>query len=163
MIMTTPPKLPMHRGADIVLALLLLGAVACGRGGATPATKASPAAGPVTIDVVRVVEQPLNVQLSLPGELTPYQSVAIYPRVTGFVKTVRVDRGSRVQGRGPDCDTRGAGAPGSTIRSAIETPGGRSTAGGGSVQGGCRSKHLRQAEGRVRHTGRGRGKRRAHR
>jgi RND family efflux transporter MFP subunit len=43
-----------------------------------------------------VVEQPLNVQLSLPGELTPYQAVAIYPRVTGFVKTVRVDRGSRV-------------------------------------------------------------------
>ena len=97
MIMTTPPKLPMRRGADIVLAFLLLGAVACGRGGATPATKASPAAGPVTIDVVRVVEQPLNVQLSLPGELMPYQSVAIYPRATGFVKTVRVDRGSRVR------------------------------------------------------------------
>ena len=51
----------------------------------------------MTIDVVRVVEQPLDVQLSLPGELTPYQSVAIYPRVTGFVKTVRVDRGSRVR------------------------------------------------------------------
>jgi RND family efflux transporter MFP subunit len=63
-----------------------------------PADKtAAPAPGPVTIDVVRVIEQPLNVELSLPGELTPYQSVAIYPRVTGFVKTVRVDRGSRVR------------------------------------------------------------------
>jgi RND family efflux transporter MFP subunit len=51
----------------------------------------------MTIDVVRVVEQPLDVQLSLPGELTPYQSVAIYPRVTAFVKTVRVDRGSLVR------------------------------------------------------------------
>ena len=35
--------------------------------------------------------------LSLPGELNPYQTVAIYPRVTGFVKTIRVDRGSRVR------------------------------------------------------------------
>ncbi len=52
---------------------------------------------PVAIDVVRVVEQPLDVQLSLPGELTAYQSVAIYPRVSGFVKTVSVDRGSRVR------------------------------------------------------------------
>jgi RND family efflux transporter MFP subunit len=47
--------------------------------------------------VARVVEQPLNVELSLPGELTAYQSVAIYPRVTGFVKAVQVDRGSRVR------------------------------------------------------------------
>ena len=36
-------------------------------------------------------------QLSLPGELDPYQSVAVYPRVTGFVKTIAVDRGSRVR------------------------------------------------------------------
>ncbi len=93
--MTTPTRPPMRRGADTVLALLLLGAVACERGGA--ATKTSPAAGPVTIDVVRVVEQPLSVALSLPAELTPYLSVAIYPKVTGFVKTIRVDRGARVR------------------------------------------------------------------
>ena len=54
-------------------------------------------AGPTTVDVVRVVEKPLDVELSLAGELTAYQSVAIYPRVTGFVKTVSVDRGSRVR------------------------------------------------------------------
>jgi RND family efflux transporter MFP subunit len=47
--------------------------------------------------VVRVLEQPLDVHLSLPGELTAYQSVAIFPRVTGFVKTLTVDRGSRVR------------------------------------------------------------------
>src|SRR4029079_6495546 len=34
---------------------------------------------------------------SLPGELTPYQTVALYARVTGFVKTIAVDRGSRVR------------------------------------------------------------------
>lgn len=94
--MTTPTKPPMRRGPYIVPALLLLGASACGRGGATPPAKASTTA-PVILDVVRVVEQPLNVPLSLPAELTPYLSVAIYPKVTGFVKTVRVDRGSRVR------------------------------------------------------------------
>jgi RND family efflux transporter MFP subunit len=60
-------------------------------------TSAAPATGPETIDVVRVLEQPLDVQLSLPGELTAYQSVAMFPRVTGFVKAVTVDRGSKVQ------------------------------------------------------------------
>jgi RND family efflux transporter MFP subunit len=64
---------------------------------ASQSPPASTATGPATIDVVRVVEQPLDVQLSLPGELTAYQSVAIFPRVTGFVKSVMVDRGSRVR------------------------------------------------------------------
>ena len=59
-----------------------------------PATAAS---GPVAIEVARVVEQSLDVPLSLPGELTAFQSVAVFPRVTGFVKTVNVDRGSNVR------------------------------------------------------------------
>lgn len=68
----------------------------CRSGDTASTTPASEEAGPATIDVVRVLEQPLDVQLSLPGELTAYQSVAIFPRVTGFVNTVAVDRGSRV-------------------------------------------------------------------
>ena len=89
-----------RRAATIVL---LLVTAACTRGGSSaPAAQSAPAAaapasGPVTIDTAQVVRQPLDVQLSLPGELTPYQAVAIYPRVSGFVKTVRVDRGSRVR------------------------------------------------------------------
>ncbi len=78
---------------------LLLGLAACGGSGSVPQTNAEKAAatGPPTIEVVRVVEQPLTVMLSLPGELNPYQTVAIFPRVTGFVKTIAVDRGSRVR------------------------------------------------------------------
>lgn len=57
--------------------------------------------GPPTIEVVKVVEQPLNVTLSLPAELNAYQTVALYARVTGFVKTIRVDRGSRVRAGEP--------------------------------------------------------------
>jgi RND family efflux transporter MFP subunit len=72
-------------------------AAACGK--AEPARTSPEAAptGPRVVEVARVVEQPLDVDLSLPGELTPYQSVAIYARVSGFVKAVQVDRGSRVR------------------------------------------------------------------
>jgi membrane fusion protein, multidrug efflux system len=81
------------------IAVLVLSAIACGGDNGAPATTAAAAAetGPRTIDVVGVVEQPLEVELSLPGELTAFQAVAVYPRVTGFVKTVNVDRGSRVR------------------------------------------------------------------
>ena len=35
--------------------------------------------------------------LEMPGQLDPYETVAVYPKVTGFVKSIRVDRGSRVR------------------------------------------------------------------
>jgi membrane fusion protein (multidrug efflux system) len=53
-------------------------------------------AQPPAVEVVSVVERPLNVTLSLPAELTAYETVALYARVNGFIKTIRVDRGSRV-------------------------------------------------------------------
>lgn len=98
--MTTTSSSRERLGLGAAL-LLMAAAAACARGAgatekSTTASTATPA-GPVSIDVVRVVAQPLNVQLSLPGELAAFQSVAIYPRVTGFVKTVRVDRGSHVR------------------------------------------------------------------
>ena len=80
--------------------ILSLGLAACGGSRPTQSDKSgekAAASGPPTIEVVRVVEQPLNVTVSMPAELNPYQSVAIYPRVTGFVKTIRVDRGTRVR------------------------------------------------------------------
>jgi membrane fusion protein (multidrug efflux system) len=79
--------------------ILTFATVACGKS-APPAQNNAPAAapaGPVTIDAVRVVEQPVNVTLSIPGELDPYEIVAVYPRVAGFVKSIAVDRGSRVR------------------------------------------------------------------
>lgn len=93
--MRMPPYITGGRAALGAVALLAL--TACR--GNTPAQTGEQAApaGPPTIEVVKVVEQPLNVTLSLPGELAPYQTVALYSRVTGFVKTIAVDRGSRVR------------------------------------------------------------------
>jgi membrane fusion protein, multidrug efflux system len=50
-----------------------------------------------SIDVVRVVEQAIDVVLDMPAELDPYEAVAIYPKVSGFVRAISVDRGSRVR------------------------------------------------------------------
>ncbi|MBC8987299.1 efflux RND transporter periplasmic adaptor subunit [Pedobacter sp. N36a] len=43
-----------------------------------------------------VLEQPVY-QLSLPGELKPYEEVLVYPKVKGFVKKIFVDRGTKVK------------------------------------------------------------------
>jgi membrane fusion protein (multidrug efflux system) len=78
-------------------ALSLLALAGCRGDAPAQTTQRAAPAGPPTVEVVKVVEQPLNVTLSLPGELAPYQTVALYSRVTGFVKTIAVDRGSRVR------------------------------------------------------------------
>jgi membrane fusion protein (multidrug efflux system) len=65
---------------------------------AAPAPQASPAAtgdSPV-VNVVQVVSRPLDVTLEMPGELEAYEDVAMFPRVAGYVKSINVDRGSRV-------------------------------------------------------------------
>lgn len=63
------------------------------------ATSASaPQAGQTpTVVVANVVEQDLNVQARLPGELWAYQDVALYPKIQGFVEWIGVDRGSVVK------------------------------------------------------------------
>lgn len=50
-----------------------------------------------TGDVVKVIQKRLKTTVHLPSELLPFESVAVYPKVTGFVKWIKVDRGSRVK------------------------------------------------------------------
>ena len=47
--------------------------------------------------------QKLNTTERLPAELTPYESVDLYAKETGFVKSIKVDRGSNVKARGTHC------------------------------------------------------------
>jgi membrane fusion protein, multidrug efflux system len=49
------------------------------------------------VDVTVVKSQKLNATIGLPAELVPYESVDMYARETGFVKSIKVDRGSRVK------------------------------------------------------------------
>ncbi len=68
------------------------------RSGATPVAGLG-AAAPATaeVEVTRVVSQKLNTTVKLPAQLTAYEIVDVYPKVTGFVKWIKVDRGSRVK------------------------------------------------------------------
>src|SRR5439155_20161720 len=81
-----------------ILPVLLL--VACD-GTRAENDKAKPGASAVAptpaIDVVKVVQKPLDASTHLEGELTPYEAVALYARANGFVQRVAVDRGSKVK------------------------------------------------------------------
>jgi RND family efflux transporter MFP subunit len=87
----------MVASCGLGLMLASSAAVSCGRSGSVPADRPQAPAEPPTLDVVRVVQQPIDVVLAMPGQLDPYETVAVYPKVTGFVKSIRVDRGSRVR------------------------------------------------------------------
>lgn len=78
-----------------------------------PQTSPSPAPQMPTVSVTIVEAHELNRQLRLPGELQPFQEVAIYAKVQGFVETIAVDRGSVVKRgqllarlRAPELDTQ---------------------------------------------------------
>jgi membrane fusion protein, multidrug efflux system len=61
-------------------------------------TTAAPASGsPTTVSTVPVVSRKLATTITLPAQLTAYEQVDIYPKVTGFVESITVDRGSHVR------------------------------------------------------------------
>jgi RND family efflux transporter MFP subunit len=74
-------------------------ALACSRaeGGTAPAPSASAAGATPTIEAVKVVSKLLDTTTHLEGELTPYERVDLFARVSGFVSAVPVDRGSHVK------------------------------------------------------------------
>lgn len=53
--------------------------------------------GPTQLATARVESQRLDTTLNLPAQVTPYESVDVYPKVTGFIESILVDRGSRVK------------------------------------------------------------------
>ncbi len=64
------------------------------KGGTTAAAAAS---GPTSVTTVSVVSKKLSTTIALPAQLEPYEQVDIFPKVTGFVESITVDRGSRVK------------------------------------------------------------------
>jgi RND family efflux transporter MFP subunit len=103
----------------LILVLINAATTACStanRGAENPAAKsaASPAPAQIpAVNVIEVVSLEMNRQFRLPGELLPFQDVAIYARVPGFVEAINVDRGSVVRRgqllarlRAPELDTQ---------------------------------------------------------
>src|SRR6266480_887010 len=93
---------------EVLLNIVLVGSVglciSCGsnRGGsANAANSPGTAASAPTVEVAKVVSKKLAITVRLPGELQPYEGVAVYPKVTAFVDSIRVDRGSVVKAGQP--------------------------------------------------------------
>ncbi len=82
----------------LLLSTLMIAASGCNSTSSTQGTPASSSPGAATaVSTVPVISKKLQTTISLPAQLTPYEQVDIYPKVTGFVQMVTVDRGSRVQ------------------------------------------------------------------
>lgn len=68
------------------------------RSGAAPAaSQSSGPRAPQEVEVTRVRSEKLSTTVKLPAQLAPYEVVDVYAKVTGFVKWIKVDRGSRVK------------------------------------------------------------------
>ncbi|UWZ84579.1 efflux RND transporter periplasmic adaptor subunit [Occallatibacter riparius] len=79
----------------IASALLLAALSGCETGNTNKAKPAQATAAP-DVETVPVTSRQLDLKVSLPAQLLPYESVDIYPKVTGFLDSIRVDVGSRV-------------------------------------------------------------------
>src|SRR5271165_4908852 len=71
-----------------------LGSPACS-GGKDAKTEAGGQA--ITVGVAKVTKKTLSRQITLSSELVPFQEIDVYAKVSGFVKTLTVDYGSRVK------------------------------------------------------------------
>ncbi|MDB5023931.1 MAG: transporter [Mucilaginibacter sp.] len=76
-----------------ILCLLIAGSLASCQGKQKPATVSHPS----KTQVFTLKEGTLNTSMSIPGVLQPYQTVDLYAKVNGFIKTMAVDIGSKVR------------------------------------------------------------------
>jgi membrane fusion protein, multidrug efflux system len=90
---------PASAAALSILLTICLSLTSCGQkdNGAAQAGSTSVSAQPPSVEVTTVKSQKLNTTERLPAELTPYESVDVFAKETGFVKSIKVDRGSKVK------------------------------------------------------------------
>jgi len=79
-----------------IMATTCTGMISCGKG--TTQTQATNSVSSVPqVDVVLVHSKKLKANINLPAELVPYEAVDLYAKETGFVKSIKVDRGTIVK------------------------------------------------------------------
>ena len=92
--MAGAPAARRLRFAAIVL-ILVISTSSCTK--EAPAPVAADNNGLIDVKVVKVTRQTLERQDQFPGEIRAYQDVAVYPKVSGFIDWIGVDRGSTVK------------------------------------------------------------------
>src|SRR5260370_42497900 len=79
----------------VIVALALSLFISGCNGNPQPAASKQTETDAQTVEVVPVALQKLATVFTLPAQLVPFQTVDVYPKVTGFVDEIRVDRGPR--------------------------------------------------------------------
>jgi RND family efflux transporter MFP subunit len=77
-----------------IVLLVCLGSLSCRQDASSTASAAIQTVP--QLEVTTVKSQKLSTTERLPAELVPYERVDIYAKETGFVKSIKVDRGSKV-------------------------------------------------------------------
>lgn len=80
----------------VIVALALSLSISGCNSNPKPATSKQAETDTQTVEVVPVTSQRLATVFTLPAQLVPFETVDIYPKVTGFMDMIRVDRGSHV-------------------------------------------------------------------
>jgi len=86
--------------SGLVLALSIGCCISCDTNSGSSANTANSqgnATSTPTVEVTKIVSRKLDIIVRLPGELQPYEVVAVFPKVSAFVDSINVDRGSVVK------------------------------------------------------------------
>src|SRR6266567_3858717 len=63
----------------------------------TPSEPAQTPIAPVVVQAAQPKRGPIIRYITLPGEIRPYQQATLYAKVTGYLKTITVDKGDQVK------------------------------------------------------------------
>lgn len=89
-------RLACNSSCTLSCAITFIAVVLAGCDGAKP-PDVNTAQAAVAVETSTVVSRKLDAPVSLPAQLLPYETVDVYPKVTGFIDSIKVDRGSRVK------------------------------------------------------------------
>jgi membrane fusion protein (multidrug efflux system) len=81
----------------VAISCAALWCASCGSNSNSATKAAQGAPTQLTVEVVKIVSKKLSITTRLPGELQAYEAVAVFPRVTAYVDSISVDRGTRVR------------------------------------------------------------------
>jgi RND family efflux transporter MFP subunit len=82
---------------NFFIPIIILFVSACSSKKGTTSSQEKTVAAPLSYETATVTQQALSGSIRIPGELSAYEEVSIYPKVNGYVKNVLVDIGSKVK------------------------------------------------------------------
>jgi membrane fusion protein, multidrug efflux system len=81
----------------LILGTTLTFCTSCGTNSGSSTSAQETTSPTPTVEVAKVTSKKLSIATRLPGELQAYEAVAVFPKVTAYVDSISVDRGSRVK------------------------------------------------------------------